>query len=196
MNMEVALSFIFGVISSAVVWYVVTHVMKPALTFSEKLVRIDYKDKPRYTVRIFNAGRREVIDVRPIIRLRIKGLLPDISHWKNIDLELDEAKCANIPKKKHGHLDSRGFWFFPGDTEEFSAAYFPDTIKKKKEEGLLTLEDILETGDNAYIIVYVFCYDAWSGVRKLYISNEYRRKNIETRESNVEQLGKLAAFIH
>lgn len=52
------------------------------------------------------------------------------------------------------------------------------------------MEDLLESGESATLTVYVFCYDRWSGSRKMYESNKYILSDIRSGRWNGMRVGK------
>ena len=54
----------------------------------------------------------------------------------------------------------------------------PHDILKKREEGTLTLEDILGLGEGTYLQIQAFGYDEFSGARKYFASKRYNLSDI------------------
>ena len=56
--------------------------------------------------------------------------------------------------------------------------YFPQHIKQAATDGILTLENLLGLGTDAFLHLYVTGYDEFSGARKIYRSKPYRLADI------------------
>ena len=163
---------------SLAAWWILYHLVVPDIVFGANITKEPFPDAPsgyRYCVRLHNRGPRRVIDVRPIVRFRIKGILSNPNHWKNMDLAIDDTTCVSIPSRSF-----RDFFVFPERTTWFQTSLLPESVRNAARDNRLSLEELLELQHECYIQVYVFCYDSWSGARKLYSSKRYGRRHLTT----------------
>lgn len=56
---------------------------------------------------------------------------------------------------------------------------FPDEAKARYELGKLTLEDLFSEEHEYGLQVFVFCYDSFSGTRKIFKSKVYKASDIK-----------------
>lgn len=175
--MELLLSFLLGVAASALFWWVQNHYVVPRVVFSDGISKQRTDDSPsgvRYRIKLVNNGKRRAIDLEVIARLRIKGLRPEFpGNWEVIDLAMYVDRQPFVSP-------SRNFVarFYPEGTEKFASSLFPQAIIDKKRQRLLTLEDVMQLGNNADLMLVVFCYDEFSGARKMFHTRRFTREDI------------------
>jgi len=166
-----------GAISSILGWWVLFHVLVPDLRFSTIISKIPHNDTGaghRYRIRIKNTGKRAAIDLEIVARLQIQGVhdkTPNI--WKQVNLEIAGKKIPFIGKEA-----TRVIRLLPEKTDEFQNEFYPKEIKQKASERSLTLEDVMSIGNDAFLQIYVFAFDEFSGSRKMFVSPKYTKSTI------------------
>lgn len=96
--------------------------------------------------------------------------------WTSVDIKLQTNR---VPILTRGN--NRIFNLLINETEDFIDSKFGDNINQKYKDGTLVLEDILSTGEKAHVRLFVFCYDSFSGSRKVFASKRYFQKDILNR---------------
>jgi hypothetical protein len=71
---NVLLSLVTGMVGSILFWWLQFRVFRVRRAVSEKLARNRARSEPRLQVKIRNTGRRDVIDLSVIIRIRLPGV--------------------------------------------------------------------------------------------------------------------------
>lgn len=167
-----------GMLSSFAIWWWVTHSMVPIIRFAYSISKREtdeVKSGFRYRCKIKNTGRRAIIDVEIIARLRIKGLreeLPNNSVMIKLDVSSDRIPIIRPNRVKI-------ITILPEMNDKFKHDPYPEDIQKKANDGIITLDDLLNIGKYSYLIVSVFGYDEYSGTRKLFESKKYRKNDVK-----------------
>jgi hypothetical protein len=163
---------LFGIIASFIVWWLVTRVVVPKIRFSESIADYSLPGKHRIWLCQFeNTGRRQCIDLEIVVRLAIKGF----EGTEDIAYHTYSTNASRVPRLKPG--ERRKVRLF--DTREcirfldVPSPTIRDTIQKQPR-----LNSVLVLGQDAWIVVHVFCHDGFSGSRKVYSSQKYRVGNI------------------
>ncbi len=87
------------------------------------------------------------------------------------------ARVTSARKNRQSRHLSR--LYINSDVAHLDRPPYPYDIRKKAREGTLTLEELLKLGNKAYLKVYAFGYDKFSGTRKLFVSHSYRIGDIK-----------------
>jgi hypothetical protein len=162
-----------GLLTSYIFWWVWNHKIIPNILFSDFISKsFNAQEKAVYRVKIYNASRRGVIDLEFIARLEIKGLSSP-KMWSFFDIETNAKKVPFIAPRGNRIVLLR-----PNETGDFSRDIFPYDIVQKRVTESLDLESLLQIGSQAVVCIYLFCYDEYSGARKLYISKRYTLSDI------------------
>lgn len=161
-------AFIVGVMSSAAVWYVTSHLIGPKIEFS-KFISLDCSpDGAIYNQVVFkNVGRREILDLTVFVRIGVENLKGN-QIWAHQNLRSNGSSIPSLKKNEH-----RRVYVF----DERNDIEFLDTPAKPFGDALRScskLSDVLILGDDAEITVHVFGYDKLSGTRKHFASKPYR----------------------
>lgn len=182
------IGFLVGVATNFVVWWFLLYGLSPEIKFSEVISKLKIKNsdpsKPKYSYRckFINSGRRDVIDVEIMARLTLKGIGRFPKNWKHyyIPLSSDGEKSFRIPRMSPGygytrvmHLKINNAQWFKTDT------FFPKEFREKATQKTLALEDLFALDPSAYISIHVFCYDGFSGSRRLFTSKRYMVVDIQ-----------------
>ena len=165
------LGIIFGVLSSLLVWYILYHLIIPKIIFSSAISKLKSQKLSNgyfYGLKLFNIGKRDVIDIDVFIKYKVKGLSKQKHLWHTLELKKRFDKLTYFPKG-----EKRFIPIYPEKTKRFSDPIFPEDIREKYESGTLMLDDILMLGSIAFIRVYLLGYDRFSGSRRIFISKKY-----------------------
>ncbi|MDG4559670.1 MAG: hypothetical protein P9E88_00090 [Candidatus Competibacter sp.] len=178
-----------GVLASLIAWWVVAHFVVPKLEFSPDISRISRPEKPSgmtYRIKFKNSGMRDIIDVEVFAELRIKGLNSEVpDNYEITRIYIDDPRMPIIRSGISKLISLR-----PELTDRFDKPIFGQIINQKRQSETLMMEDLLESGESATLTVYVFCYDRWSGSRKMYESNKYILSDIRSGRWNGMRVGK------
>lgn len=187
--MELILGFILGLIASYVVWYFVVHRLVPTIVFEPKLYAHHINDKTarsEYRIRYRNAGRRDLIDLEFVVKLRVKGLRSEApSIWRAIYIPVDDARIPLV--QPHNKNQTRSVRLLVSEIEKKYLEVLSSEIQNDIELGNKGLELLLGLGTFTELEVYAFCYDVFSGSRKLF-RNTYHLSDIVS-ESDFLQRG-------
>jgi hypothetical protein len=182
-------SLVLGIISSFVAWGILFHYLVPELRFASRISKVDLekgedsKAGHKYRFRFENAGQRKIIDIELIARVSIKGLQKDKVNARNtvyVPVSSDGGLSYRIPSlrpAKRGRAGGRKtIRLYPNSTDMLQGQYiFDEDLRKKSQRKELQLEDLLELpkdSPDARLEIHAFCYDSFSGTRKLF-STQY-----------------------
>jgi len=171
-----ALGLPIGIISSLISWAILFHVLVPKIRFKPIISKVSHESGEgyRYRVSIENSGWRRAVDLEIMCRLQVLGLHKNTpSIWKQVNLAIAGERIPDIAPRK-----PRKIRILAEKTLEFKSEIYPEDIKLQAANGSLNLESLLQLGEDAKIVVYVFLYDSFSGTRKMFTSPDYRAKNI------------------
>ena len=180
---SISIGFIFGIIASLLAWWFQSHLIVPNIQFSpyiSKIPSVENKSGYKYRFKLENSGKRSVIDIEIMARLRIKGAGDFPNNWRVYYITLDNFGIGyKIPiitrkkEKKSGHIITLDV----NEIVEFKnlerLERYPDNIKLKAKENTLLLEDLLSLGSEANIRIEAFGFDEFSGARKFFSSKFY-----------------------
>lgn len=177
-------SAVTGVAASYFVWWVSISQFVPRIKFADKIAKTETEENPsgvRYRFKFENAGRRDIIDLEVVVRLRIRGLrvaLPEnneIIYLSTSSLEYKKVAILRPVKRnnKRSVLEIKVY-----DCNYFERTIFPDNIQILAKERKVTLEDIFAINENVDLQVIMLGYDAFSGVRKYFESKLYTKEDV------------------
>lgn len=190
--LELVLGIVIGLVTNFAVWALLFHGMVPRIRFSNDISKIpmpksdDDKSGSRYRFRIENAGHRDIIDIELAARLSFKGIRSGTWNTIYLPLNFDGSSTWRVPilhparKGKVGHRIT--VFIHPNGAlslKQWQAV--PSEVRAKAAKRGVLLEDLLGMGSEAQIQVLAYCYDSFSGSRKLFRSRPYTLKNIATR---------------
>lgn len=181
---SILISVITGVLSSFFVWWLLFHYIVPKVEFGPQICKSLRKSSSCgyvYRFKYVNKGRRDIIDVEFMIRMRVKGLYKSAPTTSQI-FYLKTSSSANnripyIPsfsRSKSRYIEHVAY----EDCEFLKKLKVPKEIKEKIENKTLLLEDLLKLGTKSEFEVILFGNDAFSGTRKCFISKKYRYEDI------------------
>jgi len=186
------LGFLVAVVTNIFSWWILARYLVPSIDFSHSISKRPRVKTKRdaapfgYWVKMENRGRRSVIDLELIVRLRINwpsDYLPNT--WTTFNVPLSESggdtyripRILPVSKGKHVRHNIR---LFVNDLNEFrDKPFYPRHIKLKAKKRALLLEDIMSLGPTPTLQVLAFGYDEFSGARKLFMSNLYTLDDIK-----------------
>lgn len=170
-------------------WWCLARFVVPRLRFSPSISKIYVADGDRqsaqYRIKLENAGRRSIIDMELTAKLVIKGIGRVRSTYQtgyiplrpNGDLQYRIARLRP-PQPARGKFRHIIHLYVNSGVVFMNEDILPHDILKKREEGTLTLEDILGLGEGTYLEIQAFGYDEFSGARKYFVSKRYDLSDI------------------
>jgi hypothetical protein len=178
------LAFGLGILTNFIVWLILFHVLVPKIKFSPMISRVNTaktthdKSGVRYRFKIENAGWRRTVDVELTARLSFRGKKTGTWNTLYIPLNANGELAWRIPilyPAKRGAARRRPIIFLhPNSAPELSYwTAVPTQVRKKARARRVTLEDLLSLGSAAKLRVQAYCYDSFSGARKVFVSHEY-----------------------
>jgi len=177
------LGIIFGIFSSLLAWYILYHWVIPKIVFASGISKVQstiLSNGYTYKIKLWNTGKRDVIDIDVYVKYKVKGLTNRKNTWNTVELEKRFDKITYLAKG-----ENRILTIFPAKTERFAEPIFPIEITTKFKNGELMLDDILSLRSDSYIRVYLFGYDKFSGSRRLFLSKKYYLKDLFESPTNV-----------
>jgi len=169
---------LIGIITSFAAWWILFRYFTPRLLFSYEISKIaasGTNTNSTYCMKLVNSGRRQIIDLEMVARLRIRGVDSRApKNWHIVELKINRNK---IPKVKPG--GDATILVYPIDLVEFQRMIFPDEIQLNAPKPDLSLEDLLGLGTAAELRLMAFGYDGFSGARRYFESHDYNADSIK-----------------
>ena len=117
--------------------------------------------KDRSIVKILEPGIYRVFDLLGRVAVEVHNLtVPEFNH-----------PYVDVLVKENRELVDKYFQFIELGEYEVGLVY---------KNGKLTLEDILDLGSSAFIRVYIFGYDKFSGSRRVFLSKKYFLEDVRS----------------
>ena len=174
--LDTVLSVILGLATSFAFFYWQFHLVVPQVRFSEKISKLATEDGGiRYRIKYENCGRRAMIEVTLLARLRVKGIRSDRQlNWgvATIPMESVTPRVESVKKSRLRHVPELEL-----RKTEFDRT-FPQSLIERVRDGAVPLEDLLRIGTQAELRVYLFAYDEFSGSRKVFESKVYGSEDV------------------
>jgi hypothetical protein len=194
------IGLISGGVSSFIVWFIVYHVLVPRIEFSDHISKITGHDgEPVYRIKFENCGRRPAIDIRINIRYGVKRTQNKHHRWIVTYIPFSKDRREQIPFLNPVDKNKKGMRevipLLINDTT-FDENTFPEDIRERYEVGKLRLEDLFAEGHEHGIQVFVFCYDSFSGTRKIFKSKVYGLSDIRPGKFEKNSLKVAAKALH
>ncbi|MDB5226899.1 MAG: hypothetical protein JWN78_1092 [Bacteroidota bacterium] len=168
-----------GAFSSLIAWYILNHLIKPKIKFSDWISKLYENNVPFYRFKFENNGKRNIVEVEITAKLRIKGLR-FTNNWEVIYLPLDNnnipiiysIKSKNkilreVPRLELSIIEPRYYKFLS------------EVIVKRINSGNITLEELFSLGTHAELILIISGFDEISGARKTFCSEPYTLNRIK-----------------
>jgi len=182
--LNVLVSSLSGVGASFFVWWLTFKYLSPKLKIGETISKLPTEDnmsKFKYRFKFENIGRRNIIDVEVIVRLRIQGLKKEIpNNWEIIYLptssfEYDKVAIIKPVSKTRIRpiLEIKTY-----ECSYFQNDFFPEGIKTKYKTNRLTLEDVMVLGKQSEFQIMMLGTDEFSGARKFFESKVFKKTDI------------------
>lgn len=178
----VVTGFLIGLLTSLLIWLIRSGPLGPKLEFSPSISRLPAesggtnKSGWRYRVKVRNVRSRQIIDVEFVARLSILGFRPGFpKNWTAIYIPAG-AGDGRVPRLQG--KQSFTMTISPHRVTAESVGYWTDDLRQRAASGTLTLDDLLDSGSEANLRVFVFGYDKLSGTRKLFESKPYSKEDI------------------
>ena len=181
---DIMIGLVLGLLTSFVSWAILFHYLVPKIGFSCSLAKVRRRktqnDKApyRYKFKIENSGRRNIIDIELTARLSVKGLKSP-TKWNRLYIPLESGTASHripqlLPATK-GKSGRRPEIFLTPNSSDWLREWtvFPEEIPRKAADKSLLVEDLLKLGKEAKLEIQAYCYDSFSGSRKLYVSPPY-----------------------
>jgi len=179
--LTIFLGFILGIIASVLAWFITSKVIVPNIEFSENICKAypEYMSAPKYSFRIRNIGKRDIMDIDIYFGIRIKGLDPSSSDVVSLVVPVGfNSNKITILRTSSKDFYGTTLEIKLNQCEKFKDSIFPAYIRKKYEQKELTLEDIYSLGTNVETLIVLMGYDKFSGSRKFFNSKPYKLNNI------------------
>ena len=172
--LEIAAGFLLGIVASVSVWYVLEHLLVPRVEFLPAIYRSKTQENPsgyKYRVKFRNIGRREILDFELFAKLRLRGV-SSTANWRAVYIPIDDSRIPRIPS--HRKSGKRlAVQLLVSEIPDHAAAFLPSELKSARDNGSLTLENLMAFGNEGTLEIVGFGYDAFSGTRKVFQSKVY-----------------------
>ena len=177
---SVLVSSLIGVGASFFVWWLTFKHWTPKLEFGKTISKLpteENKSKFKYRFKFENTGKRNIIDIEVIVRLRIRGIKTDFpNNWEVIYLptsSLDYKKVAIVRPTSKSRI--RPIL----EIKPYECDYFQkDFIKTKAKKNVLTLDDIMQLWPDSEFQIMMIGTDEFSGARKFFESTTFNKNDI------------------
>ncbi len=192
---DIIISTLTGVAASYFVWWLTFKYLVPEIKFADTISRLQTNENPsgfRYRIKFENSGQRNIIDLQVLIRLRIKGIRQEHpQNWEIIYLPTSSLEYKNVaivrPASSNGLRPVLEIKVYGCDY--FQRTIFPENIKILSQNSQLTLDQVLNIGQEAEFQILALGYDEFSGARKFYESKTYRVIDIADGHFDLNGLG-------
>ena len=185
--MDQLIGFLLGVVGSIVVWWVFAHFLVPSIAFEDRIVLRPGRGEgapPRHMIKMYNKGRRDLIDVSFSAIVKIQIDPASEKRWSSCRVafhktgEIDH-QIPIVPARRNRLLT-----LYPGYSDQIlhDSCYSAD-IRQAVADRSLGLEALLRDGEarglRVTLRIYMFGFDRFSGARKLFQSKEYEARDLE-----------------
>ncbi|MBS1572994.1 MAG: hypothetical protein JST62_11405 [Bacteroidetes bacterium] len=181
---DIIISTLTGVVASFFVWWLTFKYLVPKINFADKISKLQTDENGsgfRYRIKFENSGNRNIIDLQVLIRLRIRGIRQEQpKNWEVVYLPTSSLEYKNVaivrPASSSGLrpvLEIKTY-----ECDYFQRTIFPDNIRILAQNNQLTLDQVLNIGQEAEFQIMVLGYDEFSGARKFYESKNYTINDI------------------
>lgn len=190
---EQIISFSLGVLASFLVWLFTTKFSRVKIVFSRELTgNTDPNNESlyHYSVDVTNKGHRDLIDLHMQAKITIVGAdkkNPGLKCFALLNLDYSSNLPYLPPAGSRDRLwpnKNTGRIMYAVDMTdaytEFSKVFYDSHIREKALNKTLQLDDIFAVYPDAALQFHLFGYDAFTGARKMYRSQYYRRENLRT----------------
>lgn len=193
------LGMLFGVVASLAAWWILYRGVVPKIGWSTGICRTP-GSQLEYRVKFGNLGRRDVVDVNVKCTMRIRNLdclpqgSPRSSNYATIDIPLrggtvdvlPRAGPRDVPASVDPTQDRRSInrnrvaHLLTSNISEFQARRLPSLLRERVlQHEMIPLEELFDQGDDAYIDFTFYCYDGYTGARRVQRSLKYRKDDVQ-----------------
>ena len=184
-TMNLLLGFILGIMGSFMIWYLLAKIIAPSITFYPEISKIPSGCKtPKFIYRFKygNTGKRSIMDVKIYATLKVKGLeksRPNNIQLLDIPLEEDYAPLMNpINPLKWIGTNKGGRWRVVNFKLEKLWENQLHNYFGTKSRRILSLERLFQLKEYVELEIVIFCYDKFSGARKIFVKSDYKKDKI------------------
>lgn len=155
------------------------------IRFAPELEKSYDKEGVRYRIRLINTGKGDLFDVKYTVRIshRRPEARPQVVYMRLG--QKSEAPIIYGRKEQNKRKKEVLCWTMRiNPSEEFYRAFsskeYPDSIRTKAENRTLTLEEIISTYKDSFVLtIYVFGTDSLTGTARMFTSPKYMPANIK-----------------
>lgn len=170
----VLLGAFLGIGSSGAFWWFQSHYFIPQIIFSEEIAEYPVGEPVGvFRVKFINSGRRNIIDIRIIVRVSIYEL-GSRPMWTSFDLKHSTETVPVLAPGKNKLIN-----LFRPELGVQPTVQMTQYVRDATQD-VKSLRDLLKLGTDASVSVYAFGYDEFSGARKLFMSKFYDAHDIRT----------------
>ena len=139
---SILIGLFIGILTNLIAWWILFHHIVPKIYFSHSISKIptqEDKSGYKYRFKIQNLGKRPIIDVELIARIRLKGAGDFPRNIRIVDIPLSKKAISHrIPIIMSGDDTGKILKLFVNEVDEFrDLARYPDYIKIKSDEKIL-----------------------------------------------------------
>lgn len=177
---EIATGFLLGIVASVIVWYVLEHLIVPRVEFLPVIYKSKTHENPsgyKYRIKFRNIGLREILDFELFAKLRLRGV-SSTTNWRAVYIPIDDPRIPLIPSHR-GSAKRLAVQLLVSEIPDHAAAILPSGLRSARDNGSLTLEDLMALGNEGTLEIVGFGYDAFSGARKVFQSKVYGVGQVE-----------------
>lgn len=183
-TLNVLVSSLTGVAASFFGWWYTFKYLVPKIRFGECISKLETSDNAsgfRYRFKFENYGRRNIIDIDVVVRLRIKGLKSDFpNNWAIIYIPTSENNrnifiVRPITKGNLRYIVE----IKTHDCQFFQKTFLPQEIINKSINKTLTFEDVLKLGLESEFQIMLTGIDEFSGAKKFFESKVFSINDIK-----------------
>ena len=174
-------SVLLGIVASFVAWFLVSHLWVPSIRVSGNIQRVIDGNDERYRIKLWNDGRREVVQLNLRARVAIFGLLQG-NTWQYVWLRMSAGQeeysfpllggRSNVLPRIHV------------ESEVLKGSQFSTGLRQKYQDGALQLEELLLEGERAFLTFYISGVDSFSGAPVFRRSRPYTIEDITYQRSH------------
>ena len=182
---SILIGIFIGIVTNLVAWWILFHYIIPEIRFSSSISKIPTKENNlgyKYRFKLQNIGKRSIIDVEVIARVRITEFGDFPRNFRIVDIPLSNKSITHrmpIIPPLSDKFTGKILQIFPNKVDEFKElSTYPEHIRIKANEEKLLLEDVMSMGTKTTLQIMAFGYDEFSGSRRFFISKSYTIKDI------------------
>ncbi|MGW5295889.1 hypothetical protein [Streptomyces bacillaris] len=171
------LAVVTGIASSYLFWIWLTRGLAPRVAWSTSISKAQLPGGPiKYRVKIMNTGRRAAVDFTAVCMLR----LPDSG--SNGNTKLATLRTLDVPLPRLAPGRSRVITIKTDGIDPLQVRGLPRPVQDcLNQDPPVPLEQLLARFPGAHLVMHLSAYDAKSGTRCHFTSQEYTTRSITDR---------------